>query len=214
MVSLHDSGCPVHISNAQKQGAIKFYRRLYLCQSSATCTFLDIGRIFWTQYSFRATPNEEYRTRDKRQPTTYQYRFANPITGSQICHSFAEAALIQAMKCGFLSGSLFAMLVRAQMSVNFGPGYDFKVAPGNEIVRAETTYTPGAMEKNIKGLLFLWPGLWVPENRTTGDLIQTVIEGTGYGKSCRRKRGPVVYLTVRDSIFSIANITDYFIPDT
>jgi hypothetical protein len=81
-------------------------------------------------------------------------------------------------------------LVSGQIwTLNFGPGYDFRVAAGNEIIRAETTYTPGAMEKNIKGILFLWPGIWVPENRTTGDLIQTVIEGSRTARECGGKPG-------------------------
>ena len=71
------------------------------------------------------------------------------------------------MKSTFLIGgilSLAAPIVRGQGSraLKFGPGYDFKVSAGKEIIRAETTYTPGAMEKSIKGILFLWPGLLGP----------------------------------------------------
>jgi hypothetical protein len=62
--------------------------------------------------------------------------------------------------------------------VKFGPGYDFHVSGSNRIIRAETTYTPGAMEKNITGISFLWPGIWNPRFRTQGDLIQTVIQGS------------------------------------
>ncbi|TLD19372.1 hypothetical protein E2P81_ATG06989 [Venturia nashicola] len=59
--------------------------------------------------------------------------------------------------------ALLIPLAGAQLGVNFASGYDFKVYTGNEILRTETVYTPGAMEKNIKGILFLWPGIWVPE---------------------------------------------------
>ncbi|QDS71419.1 hypothetical protein FKW77_003339 [Venturia effusa] len=85
--------------------------------------------------------------------------------------------------------AILASLVSAQLGLNFASGYDFKVSAGNEVLRSETIYTPGAMEKNIKGILFLWPGLWVPENRTSGDLIQTVIEGSKTGRECRGKPG-------------------------
>jgi hypothetical protein len=97
------------------------------------------------------------------------------------------------MRIALIVGS-FISLVSAQRGdggrgLTFGPGYQFKVSAGNEIIRAETTYTPGAMEKNIKGILFLWPGIWVPEQRETGDLIQTVIEGSRSAMECRGKPG-------------------------
>ncbi len=38
--------------------------------------------------------------------------------------------------------------------VRFGPGYDFRVSGKNRIIRAETTYTPGATEKNTTGAPF------------------------------------------------------------
>jgi hypothetical protein len=101
------------------------------------------------------------------------------------------------MRSTLLVASLIPLItpfVNAQLgdggrALTFGPGYQFKVSAGNEIIRAETTYTPGAMEKNIKGILFLWPGIWVPEQRETGDLIQTVIEGSRSAMECRGKPG-------------------------
>jgi hypothetical protein len=89
-----------------------------------------------------------------------------------------------------LSALFLPILIVAQLPsyVKFGPGYDFPTT--NEIVRTETTYTPGPMEKDIKGLTFLWPGIWNPAQRTSGDLIQTVIEGSKGGRaSCSAKPG-------------------------
>ena len=80
--------------------------------------------------------------------------------------------------------------VYAQKSrqLQFSAGYDFPT--DSEIIRTETTYTPGKMEKNITGILFLWPGIWEPTRRTDGQLIQTVIEGTkAGGPSCGGKPG-------------------------
>lgn len=85
--------------------------------------------------------------------------------------------------------ALLAPFTQAQLGVNFASGYDFEVSAGNEILRTETVYTPGAMEKNIRRILFSLPVLWVPENRTSGDLIQTVIEGSKTGRECRGKPG-------------------------
>lgn len=50
--------------------------------------------------------------------------------------------------------ALFTPFKQAQFGVNFASGYDFKVSAGNEILRTETFHTPGAMEKNIGGILF------------------------------------------------------------
>jgi hypothetical protein len=76
--------------------------------------------------------------------------------------------------------------------VKFGPGYDFRVSGKNRIIRAETTYSPGAMEKNITGVSFLWAGIWNPRFRTQGDLIQTVIQGSRSSSlraKCKAKPG-------------------------
>ncbi|KAF2675347.1 hypothetical protein BT63DRAFT_474975 [Microthyrium microscopicum] len=79
--------------------------------------------------------------------------------------------------------------VSAQLGVSFSSGYDFFTGK-TEIIRTETTFTPGAMELKPKGNLFLWPGLWVPANRTTGDLIQTVISADStLALECGAKKG-------------------------
>ena len=64
---------------------------------------------------------------------------------------------------GLAAAFLYAGLSIGQYAgVKFGPGYDFRVSGKNRIIRAETTYTPGAMEKNITGVSFLWPGIQEP----------------------------------------------------
>lgn len=95
----------------------------------------------------------------------------------------------QTTTCTSIAIVLLIPLVQAQLGVNFASVYDLKVSAGNEMQRTETIYTPGAMEKNIKGVLVLCPGIWVPENRASGDLIHTVIGGSKTASECRGKPG-------------------------
>lgn len=71
----------------------------------------------------------------------------------------------------------------------YGPG--FNIGPtSNEIIRSETTYTPGPLEQDAPSLLFLWPGLIDNAVWGKGDLIQTVIEGSKYNRyTCGAKPG-------------------------
>jgi hypothetical protein len=51
--------------------------------------------------------------------------------------------------------------------------------PSHYIVRAESIYTPGEPPKGaMAGVLFLWPGINDQDKRTSGDLIQTVFDGS------------------------------------
>jgi hypothetical protein len=71
----------------------------------------------------------------------------------------------------------------------YGPGYNIGPTT-NEILRTETTYTPGPMQKNVSSLLFLWPGIINNEEWGKGDLIQTVAEASpGLKYMCKAKPG-------------------------
>ena len=106
------------------------------------------------------------------------------------------------MKLVSLATVVYAGVAAGQYAgVKFGPGYDFHVNGKNRIIRAETTYTPGAMEKNITGVSFLWPGIWNPRFRTQGDLIQTVIQGSRSSSlraMCKAKPGQWSVRTCRN----------------
>ena len=66
-----------------------------------------------------------------------------------------------------------AALAAAQYPARRGLGCI--IGPGtSEIIRTETTYTPGPMEKGVPSLLFLWPGIIDNAVWGRGHLIQTV----------------------------------------
>ncbi|KAF1985303.1 hypothetical protein K402DRAFT_405435 [Aulographum hederae CBS 113979] len=78
----------------------------------------------------------------------------------------------------------FCTAVTAQ---RYGP-YVSLGPTSNEILRSETTYTPGAMQPNPDELLFLWPG--ISDAATPGgDLIQTVAESHISNTFCGAKKG-------------------------
>jgi hypothetical protein len=80
-----------------------------------------------------------------------------------------------------LGGTTLAQCTGKTTGGSIGRQYGPYVAIGgtkNEIIRMETTFTPGKKPPRSKGVLFLWPGINDQANRG-GDLIQTVIEAPG-----------------------------------
>lgn len=89
------------------------------------------------------------------------------------------AALLLAAAPTALAQSCTGKTTGGSIGRQYGPYVSFGPT-ANEIIRMETTFSPGKRPPSTKGVLFLWPGVNDQANRNS-DLIQTVIESSGRG---------------------------------